>query len=138
MQILLLISALALLVTAQWALDPTVGYRGWTVVTNATLPMSLSAAVQLLPTPYWQEWILGNWTAAFMIGRGCAVQGGPLRYGIYVGGSAYVETPPVQLGQNFTVVVTVRPRHLSVDSRISRRVETCLLCTSWRTWRTCD
>jgi len=116
MRILLLVSALALLATAQWALDPSTGYRGWTLTTDATLPVSLSAAVQLLPTPYWQEWVVGNWTAGFAIGRGCTIQAGPLRYGIYVGGrGAHIETPAVQLGQNFTVIAVVRPRYLSTD-----------------------
>ncbi|MFZ8808419.1 MAG: LamG-like jellyroll fold domain-containing protein, partial [Pyrobaculum sp.] len=115
MRILLLVSALALLATAQWALDPSTGYRGWTLTTDATLPVSLSATVQLLPTPYWQEWVVGNWTAGFAIGRGCTIQAGSLRYGIYVSRNAYVETPPVLLGQNFTVVAAFKPRY-SVSS----------------------
>jgi hypothetical protein len=116
MRILFLISALALLVAAQWAIDPSVsGYRGWTVTANGTLPTSFSATVQLLPTPYWQEWIIGNWTTAFTVGRGCTVQAGPLRYGIYAVDTAYVETPPVKLGQNFTIVVTFKPRYSTSD-----------------------
>jgi len=111
MRILLLVSALALLATAQWALDPSIGYRGWSLTTNVTLPTSLSVSAQLLPTPFWQEWILGNWTAAFTVGRGCTVQAGPLRYGILVSRNAYVETPPVRLGQNFTVVATFRSKY---------------------------
>jgi len=116
MRVLLLVSTLAFFVMAQWALDPTTGYRGWTITTNGTIPTSFSAALQLLPTPYWQEWVIGNWTTAFAAGRGCTVQGGPLRYGIYVGGSAYVETPAVTLGQNFTVVATVKPRYSTTDN----------------------
>jgi len=115
MRILLLVSALTLLVAAQWALEPATGYKGWVFNVNATLPMSLSAAVQLLPTPYWQEWFLGNWTAGFAIGRGCTVQAGPLRYGIFVNRAAHVETLAVRLGQNFTVVVVFRTRHMASD-----------------------
>jgi hypothetical protein len=116
MRMLLFVSALALLAAAQWALDPgALGYRGWALSTNGTLPTSLSATVQLLPTPYWQEWIVGNWTAGFVLGRGCVAQAGPLRYGIYVSRTAFIETPPVRLGQNFTVIAVVKPRHLASD-----------------------
>jgi len=111
----LTLTLLAATVVAQWALDPTAGYRGWSVDAAPSLPASLSAAVQLLPSPYWQEWVLGNWTTGFVAGRGCTVQGGPLRYGIYVSLSAYVETPAVKLGQNFTVVAVVKPRYLASD-----------------------
>jgi hypothetical protein len=112
---LLALTLLALTATAQWALDPSAGYRGWTLSVDAAVPVSLSAAVQLLPTPYWQEWVLGNWTAAFVAGRGCTVQAGPLRYGIYVSRDAYIETPAVKLGQNFTVVATFKPRYSTSD-----------------------
>jgi len=112
MRTLLTLALLAAAAAAQWALDPSLGYRGWTVDAAPSLPASLSATVQLLPTPYWQEWILGNWTTAFALGRGCVVQGGPLRYGIGVGyGMGYVETPAVKLGQNFTVVAVFKPRY---------------------------
>jgi hypothetical protein len=113
MRILLALALLAVAASAQWALDPSaLGYRGWTVDAAPSLPASFSATVQLLPTPYWQEWVLGNWTTAFALGRGCVVQGGPLRYGIYVPQGAYIETPAVKLEQNFTVVVTYRPRYI--------------------------
>jgi hypothetical protein len=113
---LLALILLSLTVAAQWALDPSAGgYRGWTLDVDGTLPTSLSATVQLLPTPYWQEWVVGNWTTAFTVGRGCTVQAGPLRYGIYVSRTAYVETPAVKLGQNFTVVAVVKPRYLATD-----------------------
>jgi len=117
MRILLLVSTLVLLATAQWALDPSAtGYRGWALSVTPTTPVSLSATVQVLPTPFWQEWIVGNWTVGFVVGRGCLIQAGPLRYGIYVGGGgAHIETPAVMLGQNFTVVTVVRPRYLSAD-----------------------
>ncbi len=52
---LLALTLLAVLTTAQWALDPTPGYRGWAVATDASLPASLTVTAQLLPTPYWQE-----------------------------------------------------------------------------------
>jgi len=116
MRATVLITLLALAVAAQWALDPSVGYRGWTVDAAPSLPVSFSASVQLLPTPYWQEWVLGNWTTAFVAGRGCTVQGGPLRYGILVSRSAYVETPAVKLGQDFTVVAVVKPRYSASDT----------------------
>ena len=64
-----LVTLLALAVAAQWALDPSIGYRGWTVDVAPSLPVSFSASVQLLPSPFWQEWVLGNWTAGFVAGR---------------------------------------------------------------------
>jgi len=117
MRILLLILSLTVVVSAQWALDSSAtGYRGWTLGVDGTLPVSLTVAAQLLPTPFWQEWILGNWTMGFAVGYGCRIQAGPLRYGIYVGGTgAYIETPAVRLGQNFTVVAVVKPRYTSTD-----------------------
>jgi hypothetical protein len=111
MRVFLLVSAVALLIAAQWALHPTVGYRGWAITTTPSVPVSLSAAVQLLPSPFWQEWIVGNWTTAFVLGGGCSIQAGPMRGGIYVNGTAYVETPAVSLGQNFTVAVSFKPRY---------------------------
>jgi len=109
MRALFLVLTLAFLVAAQWALDPSeLGYSGWTLTGVAT---SISATLQLLPTPYWQEWIIGNWTTAFMVGSGCTMQAGALRSGIYINRTAYVETPAVGLGQNFTVAVSFKPRY---------------------------
>jgi len=112
MKTLLLALLVAVAVYAYYAAHGTApGY--YTPVADAVATRAaFNAELQLLPSPFWHEWILGNYTTAFQILRGCALRAGAARFGILVGDNTmYIETPAVKLGQSFTVIVAFKPLH---------------------------
>jgi len=103
-----------------------VGFQwGWAAVQNATgyaspvassavggysslgvSPVAWSASLYLLPSPFSYSWLLGNYTISAELGDGCLAKMGVSRYALFFEDSTrYVATPPILLGQNFTIII---------------------------------